>query len=374
MMKIVIVDDQPINLDVLKRHAGKLPETEIIAFLNPLEALQYCKTESVDLILTDYQMPEMFGTDFMTEFRSLPGKESVPIIMITAESQQELRYKALEMGANDFLNKPIDGTEFIARARNMLALRAAQNELLKKNSELEILNKKLEEVSTLKTHLMAIAANDLSDPLGSIIQFSDTMLSGRPTAEQHAQYLRIIQDLANRMNHIIREVLNSEAIESGKLIFAQRPIGLGELVKFNVGIALHRATEKKQKFLFHADQSVLVKGDEIRLQEIVNQLISNAIIYSPIGSTISVRVYSIGEIVRLEVTDEGPGISEEDMKNLFKKFQRLSAKPTGGESSNGIGLSIAKQLVELQGGKIWATSAGVGKGATFTVEFPIYHP
>ncbi|KER09264.1 MAG: hypothetical protein HY22_12970 [[Candidatus Thermochlorobacteriaceae] bacterium GBChlB] len=129
------------------------------------------------------------------------------------------------------------------------------------------------------------------------------------------------------------------------------------------------AQNKRQCLQLHLEENCIVNVDAERMKEVVENLIGNAIKYSPHEKTIWITVARIGrDKVRFSVRDEGQGLTEEDMKKLFGKFQRLSARPTGGESSTGLGLSIVKKLVELHGGKIWAESEGKDKGATFTVE------
>ena len=125
-MRILIVDDNATNLVVLKALSAKIEGNEVITFQVPGEALAWCEHNEPDLVLLDYMMPVMDGFQFLARFRALPGREDIPVIMVTADNEMEVRYKALELGANDFLTKPVDKTEFIARIRNMLALRHSQ--------------------------------------------------------------------------------------------------------------------------------------------------------------------------------------------------------------------------------------------------------
>jgi len=129
-MRIVIVDDNPTNVLVLKRLIEqKLSGHETISFTSPVEALTWCEQEESDLILLDYMMPEVNGLTFIQRFRAMRENREVPIIMITADSDKNIRYQALEVGANDFLNKPIDQLELVARVNNSLALRRGQKQL-----------------------------------------------------------------------------------------------------------------------------------------------------------------------------------------------------------------------------------------------------
>lgn len=129
-MNILIIDDSEINVKVLENILSKSFQCEPVSYLNPLKAMDWCTVEDPDLIFVDYMMPDMNGLEFIEAFRKLPGKNETPIVMITADDDKKVRYKALEMGASDFLNKPIDKSELIARTRNMLAIRRSQKQLV----------------------------------------------------------------------------------------------------------------------------------------------------------------------------------------------------------------------------------------------------
>jgi len=129
MKRIVLIDDNQINLTLLWHLVRKIEGYEAVSFINPVEALDWCKENEAELVLVDYMMPEMDGVEFISQFRLLANNATVPIIMITANDQSDIRYKALEIGATDFLNKPIDKTEFMIRVKNLLALRNSQKKL-----------------------------------------------------------------------------------------------------------------------------------------------------------------------------------------------------------------------------------------------------
>jgi putative two-component system response regulator len=129
-MKIIIIDDVEANLLLLKHFIGQMESVhEVQAFLDPVQALTYCRKEIPDLVIVDHMMPNMSGVDFIRQFRLTSSRGDIPVLMVTANDEQQVRYDALESGANDFLTKPLDKTEFRARMRNMLALRASQRRL-----------------------------------------------------------------------------------------------------------------------------------------------------------------------------------------------------------------------------------------------------
>ncbi|MBC8044149.1 MAG: HAMP domain-containing histidine kinase [Rhizobacter sp.] len=249
-----------------------------------------------------------------------------------------------------------------------------QSQLLERRSrELHEANMALREASDLKTQLLGIAAHDLKNPLSAIINFAERALTHLEESPiKTRQSVLLVQDLSHRMLHVIDQLLNTTSIESGRVELQKRVIDIGQLAKVIVAGYESHAEQKHQKLEVTAEPNSIVEGDEDRLQEVIENLLSNALKYSPPEKTVHIDVTSVGGCVRLEVRDEGLGLTPDDMTKLFGRFQRLSARPTGGESSSGLGLAIVKQLVELHSGKVWAESAGEGKGATFIIELPKY--
>ncbi len=269
-----------------------------------------------------------------------------------------------------------DSTQLKLR-RTQEALNALNAELARALSIAEAQQRRAEEASRFKTELLSIAAHDLKNPLQSIIGFSSLIQEGAESPADTQMYATTIQNAAQRMFKLINELLNTTAIDAGKLTLNRFPCSLGELASVVLAANLQQANQKQQRIDFHAEPECIAEVDAERIREVFDNLVSNAIKYSPIGKTIWIRIFRMLSsdeqlpVVRFTVRDEGQGLTEEDMKKLFGRFQRLSAKPTGGESSTGLGLSIAKQLVELHNGKLWAESEGKDKGTTFIVELPI---
>ena len=137
MHTVLIIDDSEINLTLIKALVLKLGECDPVLFDNPLKAFEWCKTNVPDLVIVDYMMPDMDGLQFIAAFRALHGRDEIPVLMITANDQKDVRYDALMGGANDFLNKPIERAEFSARSRNMLSLRTGQKYLADRAAHLE---------------------------------------------------------------------------------------------------------------------------------------------------------------------------------------------------------------------------------------------
>ncbi len=243
-----------------------------------------------------------------------------------------------------------------------------------------------EQANQLKTELLAIAAHDLKNPLQSILGFAYLIREKPDDVVTVAQRAEIIERSSKRMVKLINDLLEEAALQAGKLTIQKSAVDVAELVSTVIDHNRTIAEQKSQRIDARLEPNLIAEIDADRMREVFDNLISNAIKYSPTGKTIYVETKKHTRIngqktdintpdtcILIAIRDEGQGLTDEDKKKLFGKFQRLSARPTGGESSTGLGLSIVKQLVELHGGQAWAESEGKGKGSTFFVELPMLH-
>jgi signal transduction histidine kinase len=231
-----------------------------------------------------------------------------------------------------------------------------------------------EKATALKTELLQIAAHDLKNPLQVVLGHAEmaevSSREGRPTGE----FIGHIHQAAERMLGILTRLLDASAMDAGKLVLRPQHIDLADVARHVVETNEPSAQRKKQALDLVVDGELPVFGDADRLVEVVENLVGNAIKYSPLSSRIVVRARPQNGRAVVEVTDAGPGLSDDDKRRMFGRFQRLSATPTGGEPATGLGLSIAKQLAELMGGDVSADSAGPGRGSAFTLSMPFDAP
>ncbi len=218
-------------------------------------------------------------------------------------------------------------------------------------------------------------AHDLKNPLGVITGRTEMMadfLQATPisTDKVHSQ-IKHIRDSAERLIGMVDSLLTDAMADALNISIRHEPIDVPALVTEVVEASRPLLDKKRQGIEVDAPESLTVSGDPDRLREAIDNLVSNAIKYSPIGGRIAMSVHAQGDDAMIRVSDNGPGLSPEDMSRLFGRFQRLSAKPTAGESSTGLGLSIVKRIVELHGGQITVESGGPGSGTTFTLALPL---
>ncbi|MFZ6861876.1 sensor histidine kinase [Undibacterium sp. Ji67W] len=241
-----------------------------------------------------------------------------------------------------------------------------------RTNELNEVVQRLKKTDKEKNDFLSIAAHDLKSPLTSIIGMSELLLQmyHRIPKEQQQNYLSRINASGKRMMHIVTDLLDVNAMESGDLHLQKTELDLGKLLN---DIALQYEEMLKAKDLtaiIHVEESVIVLADINAMTRIMDNLISNAIKFSPAGKFIWLTVSQYDEMGRFEVRDQGPGLSTKDQQFLFTKFSKLSAVPTAGEHSSGLGLSIVKKLIEAQNGVVNCVSA-VGEGACFSIDLPL---
>lgn len=238
-------------------------------------------------------------------------------------------------------------------------------------------NIELAKANELKNELLAIAAHDLKSPLQIIMGFAELIKEKPDRAELVARQAESIFNASKRMFKLIDDLLKTAAIESGRLELKKTLTDVAELLHLVVEEHRYYASKKGIEIYFETEGNCTANIDSARLHDVFENLISNAIKYSPKGKAIlaSARLIQKSDPtpqteVLVSIKDEGLGMTQDDIANAFGKFQKLSSRPTGGEPSTGLGLSIVKELVALHGGTVWIESEGKGKGTTFFASLP----
>jgi signal transduction histidine kinase/ligand-binding sensor domain-containing protein len=242
-------------------------------------------------------------------------------------------------------------------------LQTLNEDLAHRNDELALLNAE-------KNEFLGIVSHDLKNPIGAIRGLSELIESGELAQEEIIPIAKQIYSSSERMLDLVTNLLDVNRLESGGVTMHSFAFDLAPYLVLIIEQYTAPAAAKNitLRFAMETDDST-VFADEQAVMQVLDNLISNAVKYSPQEKNIFIRLQSSSEAVRVEIQDEGPGISAEDQKKLFGKFARLSARPTGGEHSTGLGLSIVKKMVEAMNGRVWCEST-LGNGATFVVELP----
>jgi len=238
-------------------------------------------------------------------------------------------------------------------------------------TQLETQKLHLEELNHLKNRFLGIAAHDLRSPISAIQMYAAHFIDSPALPEKVRFILERTYKLCEFMMKLLDELLDISMIESGQLVLEAVPASYPEFVRQNV--ELHQLMANKKHIaiqLFCQPEVGLVTFDRGKIEQVLNNLISNAIKYSPPDTVITVRIGLAEGAVVTRVEDQGPGIPREEQANVFREFRRTSVKTTGGEKSTGLGLAIAKKIVEVHGGRIGLESAP-GEGSTFYFSLPL---
>ena len=383
--RILVVDDTDFNREVMTRileRDGHVVETAE----DGREALDKLQTGTYDMVLLDVMMPHVDGIQVIEAMHGDERLRRLPVVMLSALNEQESIVRCIQLGAQDYLPKPINQQLLKARIQACLEKKRLhdleQQYTLRVESisaQLQAANEQLRRANQLKTRFLATAAHDLKNPLGGLLLLADRL---RMDAEAGTQgtaipgQARRIGEVVQRMLHIINSLLDTAVQEIGEVTPNFEQANLGDLVHDVVKANEPYAASKEIRLHYHETLGGACWGrvDRLRLGQAIDNLVNNAIKYSPLGRNVWVevapRLAGGEERARIEVRDEGPGLTAEDQAQAFGLFQRLSAQPTGGEYSTGLGLSIVKQMVELHGGGV-AIDSHPGRGASFIVEIPL---
>lgn len=245
------------------------------------------------------------------------------------------------------------------------------SEIAAQKTAIEQRNDELRRLNDQQNAFLGIAAHDLRSPIG-LIQMTAQLLLDPEAQLSREQQTKFTQDILRHTDHMLRllnDVLDVTQIESGNLSLEETPIELADLLAEAVKWHTLVATPKGTRVQLQPVITGRVMADPLRVRQVVDNLISNAVKYSPPGSLVRVGMQRIDRGWRIAVKDQGPGLTSADRQRLFQDFARLSARPTGGEKSTGLGLAIVRRIVEAHGGQVGAESTP-GQGATFWFTLP----
>ncbi|MEX2401644.1 MAG: hybrid sensor histidine kinase/response regulator [Rhodothermales bacterium] len=362
---VLVVDDNATVIRFVERALGDA--FTVISARNGREALEVAAGAIPDLIISDIMMPVMDGHELCRTVKDDPVLRHIPVVLLTALVSQNDLIEGLELGSDDYIFKPFNARELKARVRNLIAAREEQRRLA-------IENRELVSVSERKSDLINIAAHDLKNPLTAIRELADILKEEVGEHSEAFEPADLIHHSSDQMLALIASLLESEAIEDGRIPLHPQSMDLTEAAADVVRRNDFLAGRKGQTIELtlpsgDAGERLHVYADPHLLVEAMDNLINNAVKYSPPGATVRVRVRSDKDDVLFSVEDEGPGIPSDEQHLLFQKFQPLSTQPTAGETSTGLGLSIVKQIVDLHEGTIEVRSAP-GAGSTFSIRLP----
>jgi len=364
--RILAVDDDRINLRIIGgilRNEGY----ELAEAASGEQALEVYKTFQPNLVLLDVMMPGIDGFATCRTLKKTYGDKCAPVIFVTAKSEADDVVMGFDAGGVDYLTKPFRPKEVVARIRTHLS----NQQLVEQQKDLVA---QLSKANAAKDRFLGMCAHDLRNPLSSIrglAELMDENAIGILTPEQR-EIVQTIHGASQSMLQLVNELLDVATIEAGHLKLEKTPTNIVEIVERSVHLSNIEAAKKNTKIeLVKLPTDPIVEVDSNKIRQVVDNLINNAVKYSPRGSIITVLIHSNGTVAGFAVRDSGPGIPENERHKLFKDYGRLSTQPTGGEKSTGLGLAICRKIVEAHDGTIGVDNIP-GRGAEFIVSLPLH--
>ncbi len=359
---ILVIDDSPLDRKLISK-ALERQNFKVFSAGSGEEGISMIGSVLPDLILLDIMMEGMDGLETCEKLKEMPECQNVAIIFMTGKTDSDSILQAFSEGASDYITKPYRIKEALARIETHLKVRSL---LQQHKAFIQALTK----ANSEKSKFLGIASHDLKNPLISINGLASFLASGKfgALSATQAEMASSIYEASEAMLALVNDLFDVALIETGQLSVEIDEVDLYSVVKTSVN--LYRVTAGKKDIeieFIERDIPAKVRCDKRQVRRVMDNLLSNAIKFSEPNTKISVILESDKNWVFFRVADEGPGIPENEFDMLFGSFSKTSVKPTGGETSTGLGLNICKTVMQAHGGDIYAENLPE-KGAQFSVQ------
>lgn len=355
---ILVVDDTPTNLKVLSAMLNEAGYQVRPAISGEL-AIKAAQSRPPDLILMDIMMPDMDGYEVCTALKNIPEIKDIPIIFISALDETMDKVKAFQVGGVDYITKPFQIEEVLARIENHLML-------YRQRKEIEGLN-------ALKDLLIRTVSHDLKNPISNIMGYAELLLVEREAMSDQTQREQLLQQVyqsAEHMYTLVTNLLDLTRIEDTAALFFS-PVLLADVLETQLEQCQLLASEKGITVEVDGKMEGFIWADQSWIGEVFANLLMNAIKYTAVGGHVYIRSNYTDDVVTVHVEDNGRGIAKAHLPHLFEKFYRIEQEEEENVGT-GLGLSIAQAIAERHNGKITVQSE-VGKGSVFSVHLPRHH-
>ncbi|BCG46192.1 response regulator receiver modulated metal dependent phosphohydrolase [Citrifermentans bremense] len=362
---VMIVDDTPANIEILSETLGE--EYELFFATSGADALELIRADKPDLILLDIMMPGMDGFELCSILKGDPATRDIPIIFVTAMIGEEEEIKGLELGAIDYLTKPISPHIVRARVKNHLELKRYR----------DLLETLASAADRAKKEFLRSVSHELRTPLTPIIGMTDLVLDSEED-DNKRKYLGMVQKSALRLLGIVEDLIETSRLEGEGSAPEYRPFLLKAFLDTVSMEARSQAEGKGLDFQVTLDPALpeAVSSDQGMLHKVLSMLLGNAVKFTPAGKvSLEVRPQEVaGELMlQFSVADTGIGIDPADLERVFSDFTQSDGSITRSFPGLGLGLTLARRMTELMNGSIWAESAP-GGGSMFQVQIPLLLP
>ena len=376
-LRVLVVEDSKDDLELLLRALRRGDYDVSFERVETPEAMSAALASGEwDVVLSDFSMPH-FNAVRALELLQASGQD-LPFIIVSGSVGEETAVTAMKAGAHDYVMKEnlarlVPAVEREVReAEVRRERRAAQEERDRLLASEREARRAAEEASRLKDEFLATVSHELRTPLTAIVGWAKMLHSGRMDAAEAAHAVEVIERNARLQAQLVDDLLDVSRVIAGRFRLDVRPVQLAPVVEAAVEAMRPAADAKRIRVEASLDPSAgPVSGDAARLQQVVWNLLSNAIKFTPEGGRVEVRLARVGTHAEVVVSDTGAGINPEFLPFVFERFRQADMSHTRAHGGLGLGLGIARHLVELHGGAVEAASEGEGRGATFTVRLPL---
>lgn len=360
---ILIVDDIAKNIQLL----GKVLDNQgygVVAVTDSDRVLQTAKKHEPDLILLDIMMPGKSGYEVCEELKADQDLSDIPIIFLTARSEEEDVIKGLNLGGSDYVTKPFNSGELLARIKTHLSLKRARDQVIQQQQ-------KLQELTKTKEKLYSIIAHDLKGALFGISGLAEILqsdLDEQDVDNQIVEHIALIHQSAHSANQILENLLSWTRMQGGEMDMDPKEFSLSKCIEDCIDLYQIQAKKKQVDLLFEGGDAMLY-ADRQMISTIFRNLISNAIKFSDNGDRIFIEIDSNSDVRKVMVKDEGLGMPEDIRRNIFNPQDRPKREGTEREKGTGLGLLLCKEFVEMHNGEI-SVESEPGQGTQFEVILP----
>lgn len=375
---LLIVDDEPNNLKVLYNLLVE-NDYEVRAARSGAMALEAASELRPDLILLDIKMPEMDGYEVCAHLKNDPRTADIPVIFISALNQTEDIVRAFTLGGVDYITKPFQFPEVIARVNTHLTIVHQREQVLMQQQQIEAMRQRdrevFDKITQTREQFVRAAAHDLKSPL-SLVGGYASLMTRFEEVRSNPQIMECVDQItisSQEMLHLITDMLDYIQVQTvtGP---SYVPIELHQIILQQVKKFQNQENDKRIQLEYLAeDEQMVVKVDPKLISRVVDNLIANAFKYSPANTTVTIRMAQENGRAAVHVEDQGQGIPEYDLETIFQPFYRTSQAAQSDVMGTGLGLSIVKEVVEQHYGRVNVKSA-IGKGSTFSFYLPIHEP
>lgn len=366
----LLVDDLEENLlslEALLRRDGLV----ILKARSGREALELLLKHEVALAILDIQMPGMDGFELAELMRGTERTRRVPIIFLTAgNADRQRRFRGYEAGAVDFLHKPIEHDILRSKADVFFELYRQQQQIADQRDALKTVADKLKEADTRKDEFLATLAHELRNPLAPI-RNGLQILKQDPEAAVAYDIRDMMDRQLTHLVYLIDDLMDVSRISQGKIDLRKNDILLRDVIQSAIETSRPQIDAKRHSLSAPLENTdIWLHGDMTRLTQVVSNLLNNAAKYTPEGGRIALDIRHDGADIVIRVTDNGVGIKADMLGRIFDLFTQVDRNIEQAQGGLGIGLTLARQFVEMHGGTISAASDGQGQGSSFTVRLP----